>query len=375
MFRNHITKKILLSLFIAYSWTAAFAQEAGGAAEQSAQWTSENTLDMLLASIAVVLLLVISALAKTLTTSTKLYGEQKAKNGSSISDKLTAILVFVAVTLPAKSLFAQEALSINPVAASSTSSLHIYTWGLFSIILLELATALVLNRWVNVFITRRDSAAATQEVAATEGLLAKLAAWWTKTNNFVPVEEEGYLDTGHSYDGIRELDNVTPSWFTAGFALSILVACVYLWRYQISGSGPLMLEEYAQEMAIAKEERTEFLKNQANSIDENTVKMLGESDIAAGKAVFISQCAACHKDDGGGSVGPNLADEYWLHGGDIKDIFKSIKYGWTEKGMKSWKDDFSPAQIAQIASFVKSLKGSKPAAPKEAQGDLYQEPK
>ena len=74
---------------------------------------------------------------------------------------------------------------------------------------------------------------------------------------------------------------------------------------------------------------------------------------------------------GGGSVGPNLTDEYWLHGGGINNIFKSIKYGWPDKGMKSWKDDFSPNQIAQLASYIITLKGTTPAAPKEKQGELY----
>ena len=70
-------------------------------------------------------------------------------------------------------------------------------------------------------------------------------------------------------------------------------------------------------------------------------------------------------------VGPNLTDSYWIHGGSIKDIFKTIKYGWPEKGMKSWQEDYSPVQIAQLASYVKSLTGTKPAKAKEPQGDLF----
>jgi cytochrome c oxidase cbb3-type subunit 3 len=101
--------------------------------------------------------------------------------------------------------------------------------------------------------------------------------------------------------------------------------------------------------------------------------MLDEAGIASGATIFQTACAACHAKDGGGGVGPNLTDEYWLHGGSLSDVFKSIKYGWPDKGMKSWKDDFSPKQIAELTSYIKSIKGTKPAAPKEKQGEIYQE--
>ena len=83
---------------------------------------------------------------------------------------------------------------------------------------------------------------------------------------------------------------------------------------------------------------------------------------------------ACHADKGqGNQTGPNLTDDYWLHKGGIKDVFYTIKYGWPEKGMRSWKEDFSPAQIAQLSSFIKSLKGSNPPGAKEPQGEKWTE--
>ena len=116
------------------------------------------------------------------------------------------------------------------------------------------------------------------------------------------------------------------------------------------------------------------MKKSANKVDENTVVYLTDAtSLGEGKKIFTTICAACHLADGGGSVGPNLTDDYWLHGGGIKDIFKTIKYGWPEKGMKSWKDDYTPVQIAQLASYVKSLHGTKPGKPKEPQGVLYEE--
>jgi len=107
-------------------------------------------------------------------------------------------------------------------------------------------------------------------------------------------------------------------------------------------------------------------------VDERTVKALtSPKDLAAGRTVFQGTCFVCHGKNGEGGIGPNLTDGYWIHGGSIQDIFRTIKYGWPDKGMKSWKDDYSPEQIAQTASYVKSLSGTHPANPKPPQGNLY----
>ena len=147
---------------------------------------------------------------------------------------------------------------------------------------------------------------------------------------------------------------------------------IYLYRFHISHDGLSQLDEYTEEMQKGEEEKAEYLAKSANNVDENTVVLLtAASDIASGRETFVKTCAACHLADGGGTVGPNLTDNYWLHGGGIKDIFKSIKYGWQEKGMKSWKDDLSPKQIQEVASFIKSLHGTHPATPKAPQGEIY----
>ena len=180
------------------------------------------------------------------------------------------------------------------------------------------------------------------------------------------------IDLGHNYDGIRELNNRLPPWWLYGFYCSILFACIYLWRYHVSHSAPLSGEEYQISMQQAAEQREAYLKKAANNIDETNVKFLSSpKDLSSGKAVFESVCAACHGMQGQGIVGPNLTDDYWLHGGSINEVFKTIKYGYPEKGMKSWKDDYSPSQLAQLASYIKSLHGSNPPNPKAPQGVLY----
>jgi cytochrome c oxidase cbb3-type subunit 3 len=199
---------------------------------------------------------------------------------------------------------------------------------------------------------------------------------WNKINKFKPISEEASIDSGHNYDGIRELDNVTPPWFITGFILTIIFAAVYLYRYHIGNSAPLQIEEFEIEMAQAEKDKAAYLATQANKVDESSVKMLGDADIDAGHALFTQSCVACHGQTGGsmpGGVGPNLTDEYWLHGGSITDIFKTIKYGWPEKGMISWQNTFSPMQMAQIASYIKSLGGTNPPNAKSPQGELYKD--
>ncbi len=190
----------------------------------------------------------------------------------------------------------------------------------------------------------------------------------------VELENEESILLDHDYDGIKELDNNLPPWWKYGFYLTILVGIVYLINYHVIKTSPLQAEEYTIAMKKAEAEVAEFMKTSANNVDENTVKLLTEaSDLAAGKDIFISTCSACHGKLGEGTVGPNLTDDYWLHSGSVKEIFKTIKYGYPDKGMKSWKEDYSPIQIAQVTSYIKSLRGTNPPNPKDKQGDLYVE--
>ena len=201
-------------------------------------------------------------------------------------------------------------------------------------------------------------------------VLAKLRQVMTKST---PVEREAEIMLDHDYDGIRELDSKIPPWFAWLFILTIIFAAYYMIDYHIIGSGQVQYEEYAQEVKMASLEREALIKSGA-FINEETVTLLSDaSDLEKGKAVFDQNCIACHASDGGGIVGPNLTDEYWIHGGGIKNVFKVIKYGVVEKGMISWQTQLNPNQMQEVASYVLSLQGTTPAAPKQPEGEIWEE--
>jgi cytochrome c oxidase cbb3-type subunit 3 len=244
---------------------------------------------------------------------------------------------------------------------------------LISVVILEVFVIMALLYNLRLLIGRQKAAAKKSATIAVAPAKPRISLW-ARLNGFKTNPQEAEVDTGHEYDGIRELDNKLPPWWLYGFYCTVIFAGVYLWRYHVSHSAPLPAEEYRIALHNAEIQKAEYLKKTANNIDETSVTLLtAPADIAAGKAVFQSTCFACHGKNGEGGVGPNLTDEYWLHGGSINDVFKTIKYGWPDKGMKSWKDDYSPSQIAQIASYVKSLGGSHPDNPKPPQGTVYKQ--
>lgn len=195
---------------------------------------------------------------------------------------------------------------------------------------------------------------------------------WERFLQFKPVSSDKDVIMHHEYDGIRELDNPPPPWFMFLFYGTILFAVIYFIRFSITGNGPTQEQEYLSEVSKADEMHKAYLAKAANLIDENSVEALTEkSDLDAGAAIYKEKCSVCHLDKGQGSVGPNLTDEYWLHGGGIKNVFKTIKYGVVEKGMQSWQKDLDPKKMQQVASFILTLQGTNPPGAKAPQGEKY----
>lgn len=204
-------------------------------------------------------------------------------------------------------------------------------------------------------------------------------SWWSKmwddANAAIPIEQEDKIDTGHEYDGIRELDNHLPPWWKGLFYATIVWGVIYLVIYHVTDNLPLSTGEYENELAQAAENARILKASQpAEVIDENTLAYDGDVAIVTrGKAVFTSNnCASCHRADGGGnSIGPNLTDDYWLHGGSIKNIYSTVNQGVVEKGMPAWGKVMSARDVRDVAFYIMSLKGSAPADPKAPQGELY----
>ena len=205
--------------------------------------------------------------------------------------------------------------------------------------------------------------------------VAKTNAWWDRFNKSVDIDNEKDVQLDHDYDGIKELNNALPPWWLYGFYFTILFAGVYLYRYHVSGSAPLQVEELKIATVQAEKDMALVMASMANKVDETSIEYKPDvALIGEGKILFAQNCKSCHGDLAqGASIGPNLTDVYWIHGGGIKDIFKTIKHGVQEKGMIPWGQTLSNKQIAAVATFVKSLQGSNPANAKAPQGAAYEE--
>lgn len=186
------------------------------------------------------------------------------------------------------------------------------------------------------------------------------------------IEEEHELLLDHEYDGIRELDNVLPPWWTSLFYACIIFSIGYMAYYHLFG-GETQHEEYVRKNTEALAAIEEWKKTAPDLVNaENVITLTDEASINAGKVIYTESCAVCHLADGGGSIGPNLTDDYWILGGGIKEIFHTISEGGRPgKGMIPWKTELSPLQIQQVSSYILTLVGTTPAVGKEAEGELW----
>jgi cytochrome c oxidase cbb3-type subunit 3 len=255
--------------------------------------------------------------------------------------------------------------------------LPVYLLVFFILVVITLVgiVALYLIQVINVLVVESDKARALKlgvPYIPKPSLWSKLVQ---RLNASVPVEEEKDIELEHNYDGIKELDNHLPPWWKWLFYGTVVYAIIYIVVFHFSDTLPLQEKEYQQELAIAEEQARKLKASQPQEeIDESTLAFSNDQAlIEKGKAVFNgNNCGACHRNDGGGNtIGPNLTDLYWLHGGDVKQVFHTIKNGVVEKGMPAWGKSMSPQDVRNVTFFVMSLQGTNPANEKGPQGDLF----
>lgn len=316
----------------------------------------------LLCTVAVLLLAFIFQLQKVLLAVAKKSPKSKA------SVLVQAIVLLVAFSVLPDAAFAADKAEQVPFLhhGFGTNAIN----ALVVIITFELCVILYYTRMIRLFTQNQVEEKPYVEVERLR------PSFWERFNRSVAIEQEAAILTDHNYDGIRELDNNLPPWWKYGFYLTIVWALAYLVHYHVAHSGPGSLDEYNNQLAVAQAELIEYRKKTANLVDETNVKLLVDAaEIAKGKEIFDKNCTTCHGAQAqGAQVGPNLTDDYWLYGGGIQDVFKTIKYGVQGKGMKSWKSDLTPSMIAQVSSYIKSLHGTMPPNPKAPDGTIWTEP-
>ena len=342
--------KYILSVLVAMVLTK------GAVAQQVVTNSNPEMHYYLLTAIAIILLVVIVALngaIKNIATGKALW---ESKNGAAM------VLAFIFTGLSSQA-FAQDAAAQDMIIVEPNYGLIFWLFLLVDLVLIIIVFVQlsVLSGLVN---TIKGEVAADGEYIEVE---TGFDRFWKGLTNAAPIESEAEVMTDHEYDGIRELDNVLPPWWVWLFNLSIVFAVVYFGYYEIYLSTDMSIDEYNAEMLIAEEQAATIGVNV-----NNVAIMEDESNLANGQKVFESNCVSCHLNDGGGSIGPNLTDNYWKNGGSVQEVFTTIENGITGTAMVSWKALISPNDRQDVTSYILvNLVGSTPANPKDPEGELY----
>ena len=183
----------------------------------------------------------------------------------------------------------------------------------------------------------------------------------------MPNQEQPDHLLDHNYDGIQEFDNPMPRWWVWIFWATIVYALLYVLKVPGIGGGPGRIAQYERDVAVARErfgepEGSGFSGPELSSLAGNANR------VAQGKLIFDRNCMVCHKADGGGSLGPNLTDGYWIHGDAPEAIANTVSNGVLVKGMPAWSTMLKSDEIKTVVAYVLTLEGTNPTGAKGPEG-------
>lgn len=173
----------------------------------------------------------------------------------------------------------------------------------------------------------------------------------------------------HEYDGIQEYDNRLPNWWLWILWGSIVFAVAYWLVFHTYGLAKLPIAAYEQEMEDA-----------GGSLADSSLRGITAADLEAmavdpvtlseGLDVWVKNCQVCHLAEGQGLVGPNLTDDYWVHGGDALSIHATVVQGVVDKGMAAWGRQLGPARVDAVVAYLLTLRGTHVEG-KAPEGELW----
>ncbi len=193
-----------------------------------------------------------------------------------------------------------------------------------------------------------------------------------KDNETQVLNDEKAILLDHEYDGIRELDHPLPEWWLWLFYLTIAFSIFYS-AYYMTGWGPTLREELEVSMKEIEATKPQTPQSGEGTTEESLLALVSQADkVGQGRAAYVGKCAACHGDKGQGVIGPNLTDEFWIHGtGKLTDIAGTIRVGVPAKGMPPWEQIMTKDEIHYVTAFIRTLRGTQPPGAKEPQGTRY----
>ncbi len=175
----------------------------------------------------------------------------------------------------------------------------------------------------------------------------------------------------HSYDGIHEYDNPLPGWWSAIFIGSIVFAAMYGFYFHIANWGTTPQQRYVSELAEFNDKKSMRDQAEAAHVTEAALARNAQDGklVEHGAAVFATKCIACHAAGGRGLIGPNLTDNFQLHGTTRMDMFHTVHDGVSGTAMIAWGEQLPAADILDVVAYVTTLRGTNLDGGKASQGE------